>query len=56
MNWGFYIFKNDFKKSKYFLNSIILLDAKLLINMNHLEIYFDNVYRCKKFDKTFHTC
>ena len=45
------------KKSKYCLNSILLLDAKLVINMNHLEFFlFENVYRHKKFDKTFYTC
>ena len=45
------------KKSKYCLNSILLLDAKLLINMNYLEFFlFENVYRYKKFDKTFYTC
>ena len=34
-------FKN---KSKYCLNFILLLDTKLLINMNHLEYFFKKIF------------
>jgi len=32
----------------------VVLDAKILIN--HIEFFLEEVYRHKKFDKTFHTC
>ena len=48
------------KKYKYCLNSILLLDAKLLTNINHLDFFFfffffGEYLDAKKFDKTFHT-